>query len=89
MASLKKLTQYDVKEIFCGHMGHLSDGNKVILKKISYLEDAKEQAEKLQANNISLKEITTQIAGKESFMKLITKGHMSKLNGIKSLLQEE
>ncbi|TFF90584.1 MAG: MBL fold metallo-hydrolase [Promethearchaeota archaeon] len=87
--SLKKLTNYDVNEIFCSHLGHLKDGNMVIRKKLSYLEDAKEKAEKLYAKSNSLEEITKKIAGKESFMKIITRGHMSKLNGIKSLLQIE
>jgi len=87
ITSLKKLTDYDVKEIFCAHLGHLENGNKIIRKKLTYLEDAKEQAEKLYEKNVPLKEITKQIAGKETFMKVITKGHMSKLNGIKSLLQ--
>ncbi len=85
--SLKLLTDYDVKEIFCGHMGHISDGNMVIQKKLNYLEDAREQAEKLYNKKFSLEEITKKIAGKETIMKLITRGHMSKLNGIKSLLE--
>lgn len=89
IASLKKLTDYDVKEIFCAHRGHIENGNRVIQKKLTYLEDAKEQAEKLYGKNVALKEITKQIAGKETFMNLITKGHMSKLNGIKSLLRIE
>ena len=85
--SLKTLTDYDVNEIFCSHQGHLSDGNTVIRKKLTYLDEAKRQAEKLYTENVSLKEITNQIAGKETIMKVITRGHMSKLNGIKSLLQ--
>ena len=87
--SLRKLTNYDVREIFCGHQGHLPEGNKIIQEKLSFLEGAKERAEELQAEHVPLKEITKQIAGKETFMKVITGGHMSKLNGIKSLLQVE
>lgn len=85
--SLKKLTNYDISEVFCAHDGHLTNGNMIIRKKLTFLEDAKKEAEKLYAKNTSLKEITKQIAGKESFMKIITRGHMSKLNGIKSLLE--
>ncbi|MBD3256497.1 MAG: MBL fold metallo-hydrolase [Candidatus Lokiarchaeota archaeon] len=87
--SLKKLSEYDVKEIFCAHDGHMSNGNMKIRNKLNFLESAKKKAEKLYAEQITLKEITKQIAGKETFMKVITRGHMSKLNGIKSLLQME
>lgn len=85
--SLKKLTQYDIKEIFCGHQGHLSDGNMVVRNKLAFLEQAKEQAEQLHKEQLSLKEISYDIAGKETLMKFITRGHMSKQNGVKSLLQ--
>ena len=85
--SMKKLAEFDVDEIFCGHQGHISDGNTVIKKKLTFLEESREHAKELYAEQIPLKEITREIAGKESIMKLITRGHMSKENGIKSLLQ--
>ncbi|MBN2157496.1 MAG: MBL fold metallo-hydrolase [Candidatus Lokiarchaeota archaeon] len=87
MTSLEILTNYEVKEIFCAHLGHIPNGNMVLQNKLAFLKNAKEHAEKLYSEHLSLKEITNQIAGKETIMKVITKGHMSKLNGIKSLLQ--
>ncbi|MGV9171027.1 MAG: MBL fold metallo-hydrolase [Promethearchaeia archaeon] len=87
ITSLKKLATYDISEIFCGHQGRFSRGNEVLKKKLTFLEEAKRQAEQLYEDNVSLKQITRRVAGKEGVMKLITGGHMSKMNGIKSLLQ--
>ena len=86
MESLKTLTKYDVNEIFCSHEGHISNGNAAIEKKLKYLEDAKALAEQLFSEHVPLPKIVEHVAGKETLMKTITRGHMSKLNGIKSLL---
>jgi glyoxylase-like metal-dependent hydrolase (beta-lactamase superfamily II) len=86
LESLKKLTKYDVNHIFCAHTGHIPNGNEVIQKKIAFLEEAKSHAEQLYANHVSLSKIVKEIAGKETVMNVITRGHMSKLNGVKSLL---
>lgn len=87
MNSLKKLMNLDINRIFCGHQGLLSHGNKLLKKKLNFLEQSKQQAKKLYSDQKSLKEITRDVAGREGIMKLITGGHMSKRNGIKSLLQ--
>ena len=86
LVSLRKLSKYDVSEIFCAHIGHLTNGNAIIQKKLTFLEEAKAQAEKLYSEHVLLIEVVKEVAGRESFLKVITRGHLSNLNGIKSLL---
>ncbi|MHA1112713.1 MAG: hypothetical protein ACTSRE_16610, partial [Promethearchaeota archaeon] len=84
--SLIKLSKYNVSKIFGAHLGHLTNGNAIIRKNLTFLEEAKAQAEKLYSEHVLLIDIVKEVAGKESFLKIITRGHISKLNGIKSLL---
>ncbi len=86
LESLKKLAPLDIAEIFCAHQGHIPDGKAVLTKKIAFMEDIQKRALELHEKGVSLKEITRKIAGKEDFMTLITRGHISKRNAISSIL---
>jgi glyoxylase-like metal-dependent hydrolase (beta-lactamase superfamily II) len=44
MASLQNLITYDISEIFSGHQGHITHGNKVLKSKLTYLEESKKKS---------------------------------------------
>ncbi len=86
LETLKQLSSFDIVEIFSAHQGHLPNGNARLQGKINYMEYIKKQALNLHEKGVSPKDITRKIAGKEDLMAFITRGHISKNNAIKSLL---
>jgi glyoxylase-like metal-dependent hydrolase (beta-lactamase superfamily II) len=86
LVSLKKLLSLQIQEIFCAHQGHLINGVELLKEKIAFFEEIKEKVESLSAQNIPIKEIMVRVAGKEDILAWITRGHMAKINTIKSIL---
>jgi len=85
--SLKKLLPLDIHEIFDAHKGHISDGMDALNAKIQFMETTKVKVTDLFDKGMSPKEITFKVLGKEEIFAKITRGHMSKLNGVKSILR--
>ncbi|WP_155592925.1 MBL fold metallo-hydrolase [Lysinibacillus cavernae] len=61
LASLKKLVNYDFKEVYCCHAGYLADGREQILNKIAYIEEMEENVHQLFKQGYSVEEMTKSI----------------------------
>ncbi|MHA1732488.1 MAG: hypothetical protein ACTSU5_11125, partial [Promethearchaeota archaeon] len=84
--SLKKLSALSATTVFCSHDGVISDGSHAILDKIAHMEEVKDRVLELHELGKTPKEITREVVGKEDILARITRGHMSKLNCVKSIL---
>ncbi len=87
LASLKKLLPLNIKEIYDAHRGLISNGMDALKEKIAYMEEMQRKIEALHAQNVPLWEIVFRTLGKEDFFATLTRRHMSKLNGVKSILR--
>lgn len=61
LASLKKILNYDFKEVYCCHAGFLADGRARIQEKIAYLEEMERNVRQLFDKGYSVEEITKAI----------------------------
>jgi glyoxylase-like metal-dependent hydrolase (beta-lactamase superfamily II) len=88
LASLQKLEPLDIHTIFDAHKGVIEDGPGALKAKVEFMEATQAKVMELHEKGISPKEISLAVLGKEEIFAAITGGHMSKLNGIKSILNE-
>jgi glyoxylase-like metal-dependent hydrolase (beta-lactamase superfamily II) len=86
LASLQKLLPLDIHTIFDAHKGVIEDGPGALKAKVEFMETTQAKVLELHKKGISPKEISKAVLGKEEIFAAITGGHMSKLNGIKSIL---
>ena len=87
LTSLKSLVHLNIQEIYDAHRGRIPEGLKTLKEKIAYMEEIQHKVEDLNAQHLPLKEITRRTVGKENILASITRGHMSKLNAVKSILK--
>ncbi len=87
LTSLKSLLPLNIREIYDAHRGLIPNGMQVLKEKIAYMEDVQHKVEKLHAEKVPLWEIVIRAVGKEDFFATITRGHLSKRNGVKSILR--
>ncbi len=84
--SLKLLLKYNFDKVFCSHRGIVLEGRKAIQDKIEYLETLQEKINNLYNQGKSVKEITSLLMGKESFISFFTQYHFSKRNMIECFI---
>ncbi|WP_445480094.1 MBL fold metallo-hydrolase [Lysinibacillus irui] len=61
LASLKKLLNYDFKEVYCCHAGYLPNGREKIMEKIAYIEQLEDKVRQLYKQGYSVEDITRSI----------------------------
>ncbi|HME54322.1 MAG TPA: MBL fold metallo-hydrolase [Candidatus Lokiarchaeia archaeon] len=88
LASLKRLLPLDIHTIFDAHKGVIEDGPSALNAKVDFMETMEANVMDLHEKGMPAKEISQAVLGKENFFAMITGGHMSKLNGIMSILNE-
>jgi len=84
--TLKKLSQLEIKTVFCNLKGMVQNGKEALLKKISRMEQLRDCVLNLREKGLPPKKITEKVLGKEDAWNLITGGHYSKQNTIDSIL---
>lgn len=92
LASLRRVLALRPRLLICSHAGFVGFSNAdacgVMERKIAYWEGVAEQARALRGEGLSLRELTDRLLGPENLMTRITRGHFSKINLIRSLLEE-
>jgi hypothetical protein len=86
LESLKKLENLNIQEVFDAHKGLIPNGVEALKAKIQFMEDTSTKVQELRDKGTPLGEIVLKVLGKEDIFSKITGGHMSKLNGVKSIL---
>jgi len=70
------------------HIARCEDGCAAIERKLAYWEHLAERARVLRQRGLSLRRVTDLLLGPRDRMAFFTGGHFSKLNLIRSLLEE-
>jgi len=76
--SLKKLAGLDVKTIFCGLKGVVSNGGAALRGKIYFMEDIRNKVIKLHQQGTSSVAIREKLFGNEDMRDIVTNGHYTK-----------
>lgn len=58
---LKKVMEYDISTVFCGHAGIVKNGRKLLQKKLDYLQDLQEKIINLHQKGCSMGEINRKV----------------------------
>ena len=85
LETLKKLSQLEIKIIFCNLKGAVENGKDALLKKIARMEKLRDNVLLLRDKGLSPQSIKLKVLGKEDAWNLITGGHYSKQNTVDSI----
>lgn len=86
LSSLRTLLNYDLKVLFCGHRGVVTNGRQAIRDKLDYLEALRGQVRSLYRGGRSVREITRQLLGREDSTSFATLCHFTKGNLVRACL---
>ncbi|MGP8153692.1 MAG: MBL fold metallo-hydrolase [Smithella sp.] len=89
LETLKKLSGLEIKTIFCNLKGVVKNGREALLKKITKMEQLRDNVLELHEKGLQPKSIRQKILGKEDAWNLITGGHYSKQNTIDSIIHRK
>jgi ribonuclease/clavin/mitogillin len=89
LESLRRVLALRPRLLVCSHAGFIQDACGAIERKIAYWERLAERARALCHEGLSLREVTDRLLGPEGMMARLTHRHFTKVNLIRSLLQEE
>ncbi|MEN6422007.1 MAG: MBL fold metallo-hydrolase [Smithella sp.] len=86
LETLKKLSELEIETIFCNLKGVVRNGKGALIKKISKMEQLRDDVLKLRDKGLSPESVRQEVLGSEDSWNLITGGHYSKQNTIDSIL---
>lgn len=84
--TLKRLLELDFDVMFDALRGPIKDAKAALKNKVEFFEEKHAEVGSLYNKGLSLRDITTQVFGKEDSMALLSGGHFSKINFTKALL---
>ena len=87
--SLQRVLTLQPKLLLCCHAGVVEDASGAIERKLDYWEKLRVQVQDLQQAGLSPREIRDRLLGPEGRMTRITRGHFSKINLVRALLQND
>lgn len=87
--SLRRVLALHPRLLACSHAGLIEDARGAIERKIAYWEGLAKQARTLRCKGHSLRDVTDHLLGPEDMMSHLTRGHFTKINLIRSLLEEK
>jgi ribonuclease/clavin/mitogillin len=86
--SLRRARALQFQTLFCSHAGVVDAGPAALGRKLDYWENIQGRAREMRLAGQPLAAIRDQLLGPEGRMTTITRGHLSKLNLIRSLLKD-
>jgi len=86
ITSLKRVLSYDFEVMFCPHRGIVKQGKQALANKLDYLENLIAQAQQLNNQGVDIKQITTQLLGKEDGLYYFSAGEFAKRHLIAACL---
>jgi glyoxylase-like metal-dependent hydrolase (beta-lactamase superfamily II) len=87
VGSLRQVLALRPQLLICSHAGLVRDARGALERKIAYWDQLGEQARALHREGLPLGGITERLLGKEGWTTRVTRGHMSKANLVRSLLE--
>lgn len=86
--SIKRVLQYDFKEIFCCHAGYVANGREAFEQKLRYLENLQGKVLTLHEKGSSVKEIQQRIFTKSYPITKLSLGEWDSKHIITSIIQD-
>ena len=86
LESIEKLAGLDVETIFCGLLGVVRDGRKMLADKAAFMAKLRHDVRELSATGLSPRAIARRLMGREGAMYYLTGGHYAKVNAVRSVL---
>lgn len=86
LASLRRVLALRPSLLACSHAGFIEDGYAAIERKIAYWETLLMQARALREAGLSVPQVTERLLGPEGLATRVSRGHFSKQNLVRSLL---
>lgn len=86
LETLKKLSLLEIGTLFCNLKGVVLNGKEALLKKITRMEQLRDDVLTLNEKGLPLDQIRQKVLGNEGVMGFVTGGHYSKQNTIDSIL---
>jgi glyoxylase-like metal-dependent hydrolase (beta-lactamase superfamily II) len=86
LETLKKLSRLEIKTVFCNLKGEVENGREALLKKISKMEQLRDEVLTWRDKGLPLEKIKEKVLGREDARNLITGGHYSKQNTVDSII---
>jgi glyoxylase-like metal-dependent hydrolase (beta-lactamase superfamily II) len=74
--------------LVCSHAGLVEDACGALARKIAFWEDLAERGKEWYQQGLSAREITDRLLGPEDMMTWLSRGHFSKINLVRALLEE-
>lgn len=89
ISSIEKVLQLDFDTVFCCHIPPFTDGHEKLTKKLNFLKDFNEQVREQANKGFSAQKIMKVLEMKERWdIRLLSHGMLSKLNMVKSVLND-
>jgi glyoxylase-like metal-dependent hydrolase (beta-lactamase superfamily II) len=88
LESLRRMLALRPRLLVCSHAGLVEDACGALKRRIAYWESLAEQARALRREGLLLREATDRLLGPKDMLFYLTWGQFSKLNLIRSLLEE-
>jgi glyoxylase-like metal-dependent hydrolase (beta-lactamase superfamily II) len=88
IASLRKLSELDVRLIFTGSGNVRKNGSPALNEKIAYLESTAQQALDLHREGLSYGRIRRKLFGREILIAYMTLGHFTGKHFVRSLIED-
>ena len=89
VASLQRVANLDPQRLFCGHLGMVETPRDAIERKLRYWEGLRGKMQDLRHQGRPLADISQSILGPEGAMTRFSRGHLSKLNLTRALVNLE
>ena len=84
--ALKAFAELPVKKYFCASGKVIDNPKNILLEKVYYLEDLRNEIISLYKKGIAPERIRDEVLGKEEFINFISKGKFSKMNFVKAFI---
>jgi ribonuclease/clavin/mitogillin len=89
MNSLRKLIDLRPSLLFCNHRGFIPDGEKQLAKKLSFLEELRDQVLRAQEEGIPVEDFLKRSFRPDHFFRWLSLGEFSTINLIQAFLNQK
>ena len=88
LRSLRLALALQPRLLVCSHAGLVKDACGSLARKIAFWEDLAERGKELRQQGLSARAVTDRLLGPEDVMTRLSRGHFSKMNLMRALLEE-
>ena len=87
MESLQRLVNLHPDRLFCNHRGFVADGEKQLAKKLSFLQELRDQVLRSQEEGIPVADFIKKVFRPDRFFRWLSRGEFSTTNLVQAFLK--